>query len=193
MFERSLVMPFALLGLLATACSSQPQPSAPPAVGAATAAAATAAAATAQPEKQAEKACCTTDADCPESPGASCTQVCADGTNPCGQVCVAGACAVRGCPAPKDPSPPDVSNYAQSCASDDECVPFIFSGACATGACGCPGSAIHKSDAARYQSDLDAYRTECSELYPAVGCGVDCAAGKALCQSGKCAWVLGAP
>jgi hypothetical protein len=41
---------------------------------------------------------CSVDADCPPNPGASCAHVCADGTNPCGNVCVGNQCVMRGCP-----------------------------------------------------------------------------------------------
>jgi hypothetical protein len=41
---------------------------------------------------------CTTVAECPPNPGATCAQACPDGTNPCEPACLNGQCGMRGCP-----------------------------------------------------------------------------------------------
>ncbi len=41
---------------------------------------------------------CKYTSDCPPTPGAACASACADGTNPCLNACIGGACVERGCP-----------------------------------------------------------------------------------------------
>ena len=41
---------------------------------------------------------CSTTADCPVNPGATCARLCSDGSNPCPNVCVNHQCVMRGCP-----------------------------------------------------------------------------------------------
>lgn len=43
-------------------------------------------------------ASCNVTSDCPPNPGASCAQVCSDGSNPCTFACVSHQCVARGCP-----------------------------------------------------------------------------------------------
>lgn len=44
------------------------------------------------------QASCNQVSDCPPNPGASCANVCSDGSNPCVIACVTHQCVERGCP-----------------------------------------------------------------------------------------------
>lgn len=72
----------------------------------------------------------------------------------------------------------DITEYDQSCEIGDDCVAAVDGDPC----CGCPNTAINKSELARYEETV----AECSEH-----CDIGCGTIVVSCQSGTCALAEG--
>ncbi len=75
------------------------------------------------------------------------------------------------------PGPP-LTNYDQSCTTDDDCARVFTSNPCS---CGCEVGAVNKREQSRYNTDWN--NVKCGDR-PVCGA---CADSRAFCTAGKCA------
>jgi hypothetical protein len=107
---------------------------------------------------------CTTVADCRPNGGGACASVCADGTNPCANACVAGQCVERGCldggyvDAPAPQSDAAVCDLDGSLACSNSVLAY----------CADPNSAC-RTDWASAQADPVCFMPPGSILTPFIG------------------------
>lgn len=74
------------------------------------------------------------------------------------------------------------SAYSKACATAADCVPAKLGDQCAP--CGCPNTAIAKSEQARYETDRTAAQNGCGPI-AAIACG-PCQEAVLTCTSGAC-------
>jgi hypothetical protein len=85
------------------------------------------------------------------------------------------------------------SGFNQACQSSSDCVLVEVGQWSATDPCcghGCPGAAINAADQAKYSAATSKAVMHCAPA-GASGCGVDCAAIEAFCNSGTCDTCIG--
>jgi hypothetical protein len=93
-------------------------------------------------------------------------------------LCFALAIAACGTTAPESTTL-HASDYDQSCATADDCVPKVEGNVCP---CACPSVAIAKKDEARANADAQRAFAQCEH----VECGA-CSQSRTRCVAGKCA------
>lgn len=126
----------------------------------------------AEPRSDAEPNQCVHTSDCPVNTGASCASVCADGSNPCVNACIAGRCAARGCPDGGAEAAVDAQSSA--CDALDASKPQCVHG----GPCSCDDQTAHNGTpvcvSGAWQCPSGYTRFEDCHGVPPHGDGGDC-------------------